>query len=75
VVDTTAAGDAFVGGLTVALLREYDLPEAVRYATCAGTLATTVMGAQPSLPTADAVDRFYRKGAPAGDDSAHQVNA
>jgi len=60
VVDTTAAGDAFIGGLTVALLRGFELVEAVRYATCAGTLATTVLGAQTSLPTAEQVEAFYR---------------
>ncbi len=58
-VDTTAAGDAFIGGLTAALLRGYPWPEAVRYATCAGTLAATVLGAQTSIPTAAQVDAFY----------------
>ncbi|MFH1084871.1 MAG: ribokinase [Chloroflexota bacterium] len=59
VVDTTAAGDAFLGGLAAALLRGFALPEAVRYATCAGTLATTVLGAQTSLPTAAQVLAFF----------------
>jgi len=59
VVDTTGAGDAFVGGFAVALLRGFALPEALRYATCAGTLATTVLGAQTSLPSADQVAAFY----------------
>jgi len=62
VVDTTAAGDAFVGGLVASLDRGLDLPDAVRYATCAGTLATTVLGAQTSLPDKAAVDAFYREG-------------
>jgi ribokinase len=62
VVDTTAAGDAFVGGLTVALLQGLALVEAVRYATCAGTLATTVLGAQTSLPSAAQVRAFYEGG-------------
>jgi len=62
VVDTTAAGDAFVGGFTVALLRGYGLVDAVRYATCAGTLATTVLGAQTSLPSAAQVQAFYEEG-------------
>jgi ribokinase len=62
VVDTTAAGDAFIGGLTVALLRNLPLVEAVRYATCAGTLATTVLGAQTSLPSAAQVQAFYDDG-------------
>ena len=61
VVDTTAAGDAFIGGLTVALLKGFDLVEAVRYATCAGTLATTVLGAQTSLPSADQVEALYEQ--------------
>jgi len=64
VVDTTAAGDAFVGGLTVALRDGLDLVDAVRYATCAGTLAVTRLGAQPSLPTAEEVQAFYRGGQP-----------
>jgi ribokinase len=64
VVDTTAAGDAFIGGLTVALLQGLPLAEAVRYATCAGTLATTVLGAQTSLPSAAQVDAFFQSGAP-----------
>lgn len=64
VVDTTAAGDAFVGGLAVGLLRGLEIAEAVRYATCAGTLTTTVLGAQTSLPSAEQVDELYEKGAP-----------
>ncbi len=61
VVDTTAAGDAFIGGLAVALLNGLSLAEAVRYATCAGTLATTVLGAQTSLPSAAQVEAFYKE--------------
>lgn len=62
VVDTTAAGDAFIGGLAVALGKRYDLVEAVRYATCVGTLATMVHGAQTSLPSEDQVRAFYEQG-------------
>ena len=62
VVDTTAAGDAFVGGLAVALVRGLAPEEAVRYATCAGTLAVTQFGAQTSLPSAERVREFYEGG-------------
>lgn len=56
-VDTTGAGDAFNAGLAVALSYDPDdLPGAVRYANAVGALATTRAGAQPSLPTAAAVE-------------------
>lgn len=52
VVDTTAAGDAFVGALAVHLAEhpETGLEAAVRFASAAGALATTREGAQASLP-------------------------
>lgn len=58
-VDTTAAGDAFNAGLSVALARgNMALDQAARYASACGALATTKIGAQPSLPAASEVDRF-----------------
>jgi ribokinase len=61
-VDTTAAGDAFVGGLAVALAEGRALAEAVRWGSAAGALATTKEGAQPSLPTRDAVEALLTGG-------------
>ncbi|HLO15439.1 MAG TPA: ribokinase [Anaerolineales bacterium] len=58
VVDTTAAGDAFIGGFASALLQNKSLEEAVRYGCACGALATTKFGAQPSLPTSGEVERF-----------------
>ena len=60
VVDTTAAGDAFIGGLTAALLEGKPLEEAVRYGNASGALATTRFGAQPSLPTIDEVENVLK---------------
>ncbi len=58
VVDTTAAGDAFIGGFAIALLGGQSLEDAVQYASVCGALAVTKFGAQPSLPTADEVSKF-----------------
>jgi ribokinase len=61
-VDTTAAGDAFNAGLAVALGRgDMSLDQAARYASACGALATTKMGAQPSLPDAASVEAFLAK--------------
>ena len=56
-VDTTAAGDAFNGALAWALHRR-SLKEAIPFAVAAGALATTVPGAQPSLPSLEDVVSF-----------------
>jgi ribokinase len=58
VVDTTAAGDAFIGGFASVLGSANSLADAVRFGCACGALATTKFGAQPSLPTKDEVERF-----------------
>lgn len=51
VVDTTAAGDAFVGAFSVAITEGQNVLDAVAFGNAAGALAVTTAGAQPSLPT------------------------
>jgi ribokinase len=69
VVDTTAAGDAFIGGFATRILESASkladpheqapaLQEAVRYGCACGALATTKLGAQPSLPTREEVENL-----------------
>lgn len=61
VVDTTAAGDAFVAAFTVAILKGLPLKDAVRYAVCAGTITVTRFGAQTSLPSAEEVRDLFEE--------------
>ncbi len=59
-VDATAAGDAFNGALAVALSEGCDLESACRWANGAAGLSVTRPGAQPSLPTREAIETAIR---------------
>ncbi len=50
VVDTTGAGDTFVGAIAAALSRGETMREAVAFAQCAAALSVTRRGAQASIP-------------------------
>lgn len=58
VVDTTAAGDAFVAAFAVALTEGCSTVEAAAWGNAAGALAVTRAGAQPSLPSRAELERF-----------------
>lgn len=58
-IDTTAAGDAFIGAFISAY--QNSMPEAVMVGNAAGALACTKLGAQPSLPSAAEVQAFMQK--------------
>lgn len=49
-IDTVAAGDAFNGGLAVAVSEGKDIEEAIRWGAAAGAIATTRRGAVPAMP-------------------------
>ena len=58
VVDTTGAGDAFSGTLSVAVAEGLPLSDAIRRANAAGALAVTRLGTLPIMPTRQEVDAF-----------------
>jgi len=61
VIDTTAAGDAFMGALACGLSEGKSVREALMFANAAGALATTKLGAQPSLPLKKDLKRFLAR--------------
>lgn len=61
VVDTTAAGDAFVGALAAEVAAGADFFAATTTAVAAGSLAVTRPGAQPSLPRRPDVDALVQR--------------
>ncbi|HEY8737670.1 MAG TPA: ribokinase [Candidatus Dormibacteraeota bacterium] len=58
-VDSTAAGDAFVGALAVALSDGIEVPQALRLANAAGAGAASKAGAQSSLPHRGDLERLF----------------
>ena len=57
-VDTTAAGDTYLGALAAQLSQGLDIIDAMKWASAAGALATTRAGAQRSIPTFEEVRRL-----------------
>ncbi len=63
-VDTTAAGDAFIGALTVAWLEGRPMVEALRWACAAGAACAGTLGAATSLPTRPVIEALFVKAYP-----------
>lgn len=60
VVDTTAAGDTFVGAFAVGIAKGLDLIAASTEAQYTAALAVTKLGAQTSIPLRSEVEQFMR---------------
>lgn len=50
-IDTTGAGDAFHGAFAAALSSDMNWPDVLRYASAAGSLSCTKIGARSGLPS------------------------
>ena len=61
VVDTTGAGDAFNGGLAVAIAEGRPLDEALRFANATAALAVTRLGTAPAMPQREEVEAFLKE--------------
>ena len=60
-VDTTGAGDCFVGALASQLAGGATLRDALNYANAAASICVQRMGAAPSMPTAAEVDEILAR--------------
>jgi ribokinase len=57
-VDSTGAGDAFTGGFILGLSMGFSLPECIEIGNAAGAFSVTRLGAQPSLPFREDLEKF-----------------
>jgi len=60
-VDTTAAGDCFVGALAVGLCEGKSIVASAEFASAAAAISVTRDGAQPSLPRREEVIQFMNE--------------
>ena len=58
VVDTTGAGDAFNGGLAVALTEGKNIKDSIKFANITAGLSTTKIGTAKSMPLREEIDNL-----------------
>ena len=60
-VDTVGAGDAFAGAFAAHRAGRADIRSAIRYANCAGALATLKAGAQEAIPSRRGTEKALKR--------------
>lgn len=60
-IDTTGAGDTYTGYFIAFFDKFKDIKYSMTMASAASALSTTQEGAEPSIPTLDKTEEFYRK--------------
>lgn len=60
-IDTTAAGDSFIGGFVASYVDDKDIRKAIDLGQRAAALTIQKIGAQSSLPTLDEVEKLARR--------------
>lgn len=57
-IDTTAAGDSFIGAFVLKLCETGNKEQAIKYATAVSAIVVTKQGAQDSIPTTEEIEIF-----------------
>lgn len=60
-IDTTAAGDSFVAGITLGLAKEYPLEKSIIYASHIAALTVSKKGAFESIPSIEELEEYEKK--------------
>ncbi len=60
-VESTGAGDSFVGGLCYALMQGKNLADACWFASCCSAITVQNVGGQDSMPTLSEVNKLYNE--------------
>lgn len=60
-VDTTAAGDSFVAGITLGLSKDYSLEESIIHASHIAALTVSKKGALNSIPSIKELEEYEKK--------------
>lgn len=60
-VDTTAAGDSYIGAVCSYLAEGKDMQEALEFATCVAAITVTRIGAQLSIPYKEEVEEYFKE--------------
>jgi len=59
-VESTGAGDSFIGGICYALIQDMDIFAAARFATCCSAMTVCKTGGQPAMPVLEEVMELYQ---------------
>ncbi|WP_099159523.1 ribokinase [Virgibacillus ndiopensis] len=60
-IDTTAAGDSFIGSFAYGLANNWNVTKAIKLAIAASAITVTRLGAQPSLPTLQEINELMKQ--------------
>jgi sugar/nucleoside kinase (ribokinase family) len=60
-VDPSGCGDCFTAGLVAGLLRGWDVPRVLEFASAVGALCATALGCTDGVPSFEVVERFLNE--------------